>query len=107
MNKAQARKPSTQSVRILNVGEVRKGDRVAIILSGVGSDGKRTTGKSLAATPGEASETGSIRGEVVNAYHSGHGKITISVKHPLAAHPSGIEAYTVNASANVVVWKIS
>lgn len=107
MNKVQARKPSAQSVRILNVSEVRRGDRVAIILSGVDKTGRKTPGKSLAATPGEASEAGSIRGEVSNAYHSGHGKITITVKHPLAAHPSGMEGYTVNASANVVVWKIS
>ena len=90
MNTHQTPKPTHSAQRLLPVVQLRERDRVI-----VSKDGQTIVERVGTAPDG-------TYGTIVKAWHSGHGKLSIVVKHDRAQHPTGLQQFELDATSKVI-----
>lgn len=98
MNRYQTTKPTHSEPRRLPAVQLRDRDIVILRAETVsardGSAVRKSLGK-LAENVGQCQ--GGIEAVIVKIWHSGHGKLSAVLKHPNAAHPTGLEQIETSA----------
>ena len=90
MNTHQTPKPTHSEQRLLPVVQLRERDQVIV----------SKDGRAIVERVGTA--PGGIYGTIVKAWHSGHGKLSIVVKHDRAPHPTGLQQFELDATSKVI-----